>query len=84
MKWLLKLPVLALMTAGSVAAELDIEILTAGDGITAEAGKRVTVHYEGRLTDGTVFDASRNRGQPFAFTIGLVRSFAAGNRVWPA
>ena len=52
MKWLLKLPLLALMTFGgsAVAADLDIEILTAGDGITAAAGKRVTVHYEGRLT----------------------------------
>ena len=83
MKWLLKLPLLALMTFGgsAVAADLDIEILTAGDGITAEAGKRVTVHYEGRLTDGTVFDASRNRGQPFAFTIGagqVIRGWEQG------
>ena len=83
MKWLLKLPLLALMTFGgsAVAADLDIEILTAGDGITAVAGKRVTVHYEGRLTDGTVFDASRNRGQPFAFTIGagqVIRGWEQG------
>ena len=83
MKWLLKLPLLTFMTIGgsAVAADLDIEILTAGDGITAEAGKRVTVHYEGRLTDGTVFDASRNRGQPFAFTIGsgqVIRGWEQG------
>ena len=68
----------------AIGAELDIEILTAGDGITAAAGKRVTVHYEGRLTDGTVFDASRNRGQPFAFTIGAGQVILAQNRVWPA
>jgi rhodanese-related sulfurtransferase len=36
----------------------------------AETGTRVSVHYEGRLEDGEVFDASRPRGQPFAFTIG--------------
>ena len=82
-KWLLKLPLLAFMTFGgsAVSADLDIEILTAGNGITAEAGKRVTVHYEGRLTDGRVFDASRKRGQPFAFTIGagqVIRGWEQG------
>ncbi len=64
-----------------MADELQIETLTAGDGITAEAGKRVSVHYEGRLADGSVFDASRPRGQPFAFTIGagqVIRGWEEG------
>ena len=43
MKWLLKLPLLAFMTfsGNAVAAELDIEILAAGDGIAAEASENV-------------------------------------------
>ena len=53
-----------------MADELKIEVMQEGDGDVAENGQRVTVHYEGRLTDDTVFDASRPRRQPFSFTIG--------------
>jgi rhodanese-related sulfurtransferase len=70
--WLFRLLLLASIILGktAVAAELQIEIITEGDGVVAEAGTRVSVHYEGRLEDGEVFDASRPRGEPFAFTIG--------------
>jgi len=50
--------------------ELKITDLTVGDGATAEPGKRVTVHFRGTLTDGTEFDASRNHGSPFTFSLG--------------
>ena len=53
-----------------MADELKIEVTQEGNGDVAEHGQRVTVHYEGRLTDETIFDASRPRGQPFSFTIG--------------
>ena len=53
-----------------MAAELEMETLTEGNGEIAEVGKRVSVHDEGRLEDGTVFDGSRPRGQAFSFTIG--------------
>jgi FKBP-type peptidyl-prolyl cis-trans isomerase len=41
-----------------------------GAGPQAQAGQRVSVHYTGWLTDGTKFDSSRDRGQPFQFGLG--------------
>jgi FKBP-type peptidyl-prolyl cis-trans isomerase FkpA len=44
--------------------------LVVGNGAEATAGKRVTVHYVGKLTDGSKFDASTDRGEPFSFRLG--------------
>ena len=41
-----------------------------GDGATPEAGQTVIVHYTGWLDDGTMFDSSVERGQPFPFVLG--------------
>jgi FKBP-type peptidyl-prolyl cis-trans isomerase len=49
---------------------LKYEILKKGKGKTAKAGQQVSVHYTGWLTDGTKFDSSVDRGQPFEFTLG--------------
>jgi FKBP-type peptidyl-prolyl cis-trans isomerase len=41
-----------------------------GNGAEARSGQRVTVHYTGWLTNGTKFDSSVDRGQPFVFGLG--------------
>lgn len=53
-----------------MSTELQIEELQAGTGDEATAGKQVSVHYTGWLTNGTKFDSSVDRGQPFQFTLG--------------
>ncbi|MEO6420071.1 MAG: FKBP-type peptidyl-prolyl cis-trans isomerase [Polyangiaceae bacterium] len=50
--------------------ELKIEDLKQGAGTEAVAGKNVTVHYVGTLTDGSKFDSSRDRGKGFSFRLG--------------
>ena len=49
---------------------LVIEDLQQGSGREAVKGKEITVHYTGMLEDGTVFDSSVSRQQPFTFTLG--------------
>jgi len=44
--------------------------LAAGQGAEAGPGKTVRVHYTGWLPNGKKFDSSRDRGEPFAFTLG--------------
>ncbi len=62
--------ILAGVASVSNAAGLDIETITEGTGALAETGKKVEVHYTGKLTDGSVFDSSLTRGKPFSFTLG--------------
>jgi peptidylprolyl isomerase len=44
-----------------------------GSGMQAIVGKTVSVHYTGRLMDGTVFDSSLERGTPIDFPLGAGR-----------
>ncbi len=46
--------------------------ITIGEGPSPELGETVTVHYVGELTDGTVFDSSIERDEPFEFILGSV------------
>lgn len=41
-----------------------------GTGALAQAGKNVSVHYTGWLTDGKEFDSSRDAGEPIQFKLG--------------
>lgn len=52
----------------TTASGLQYKVLTKGEGATPKATDRVMVHYEGRLVDGTVFDASAKHGnEPMVF-----------------
>ena len=50
--------------------KLITEDLTVGTGAEATKGQQVTVRYTGWLTNGTKFDSSKDRGDPFVFNLG--------------
>jgi peptidylprolyl isomerase len=55
------------VTTSSGLKYIDVKV---GTGATPKNGQVVSVHYTGWLKDGTKFDSSRDRGQPFEFTLG--------------
>lgn len=50
---------------------LRYQIIQKGNGKQAEKGKKVSVHYQGALENGQVFDSSYKRKQPIDFTLGI-------------
>ncbi|MDP3032573.1 MAG: FKBP-type peptidyl-prolyl cis-trans isomerase [Rhodocyclaceae bacterium] len=58
------------MTQTTTSSGLMIEEIVEGSGDTAAAGQTVSVHYTGWLTDGSKFDSSKDRNDPFDFPLG--------------
>ena len=53
------------------ASGLYYKILEEGSGENPSRGSQVSVHYEGKLTDGTIFDSSYKRDEPIKFAVGV-------------
>lgn len=63
---------------------LQYEILLPGNGVKPTAKNKVTVHYHGTLTDGTVFDSSVERGQPATFGVTqVIQGWVEGLQLMP-
>ncbi len=56
----------------STASGLQYQVLKAGSGAVPTAQSTVSVHYEGKLINGQIFDSSIQRGQPASFGVGQV------------
>jgi FKBP-type peptidyl-prolyl cis-trans isomerase FklB len=63
---------------------LQYEIITEGNGAKPSASNKVTCHYHGTLTDGTVFDSSVKRGQPATFPLNqVIKGWTEGLQLMP-
>ena len=90
-RWLSALILLALAACGggdsgtspSGGGTLVIDDLVVGTGATAVVGNTVSVHYVGTFTNGTKFDSSYDRGQPFSFRIGAGQVIAGWDQGVP-
>ncbi len=58
------------MSEVTTPSGLKYQILSPGNGAEAKAGQQVHVHYTGWLTNGTKFDSSLDRNDPFSFGLG--------------
>ncbi len=60
----------------TTASGLQYKVLKRGDGPKPQKNDRVSVHYRGKLLDGTEFDSSHKRGKPATFQVsGVIRGW---------
>ena len=59
------------MSEITTASGLVYEDTVVGEGAEAKAGQQVSVHYTGWLTNGSKFDSSKDRNDPFEFSLGM-------------
>lgn len=63
---------------------LQYEVMKEGTGAIPTASDKVSVHYEGTLIDGTVFDSSVQRGQPASFPVtGVIKGWVEALQLMP-
>ncbi|MFN3529559.1 MAG: FKBP-type peptidyl-prolyl cis-trans isomerase [Bacteroidia bacterium] len=68
----------------TTASGLQYQVLKMGEGEKPAATDKVTVHYHGTLTDGTVFDSSVDRGQPATFPLnGVIAGWTEALQLMP-
>ena len=75
--WIVFLPIVLLAACAQAAPKevttpsgLEYTDLVVGTGVQPKAGQTVIVHYTGWLTNNQKFDSSKDRNQPFSFTLG--------------
>ncbi len=68
---LLSLSVAACDSNSGSDEEVVVTDLEVGTGIAIKAGQTLVVEYVGRFTDGTIFDSTDEKGEPFIFTFGV-------------
>ena len=56
----------------TTASGLQYKVIREGSGPKPTATSNVTVHYEGKLIDGSIFDSSYERGEPITFGLNQV------------
>ena len=71
------------MTAQTTANGLTIEDTVIGKGASAATGHDIIVHYAGWLADGTQFDSSKEKNDPFEFTLGKAEVMAGWEQGLP-
>ena len=66
------------------ASGLQYKVVRMGTGAKPTAADRVTVHYEGTLLDGTIFDSSYQRGETISFPLGgVITGWTEGLQLMP-